>query len=191
MRCKKDEFVQGSMFHLYNHSVNEINLFNERDDYLYFLSKMKKKLIPKEVEIFAYCLMPNHYHFCIRQNSETPIYSLINSIAVSYSHHFNSKYKRKGKLFFGKLQHKRIKDEKYLIQLCKYIHFNPVKAGIVKSIEDWEFSNYSEYIGKRIGNPFSQKLVELFPDNFKKYDIMREEYEKNYRDREFQKLLFE
>jgi putative transposase len=191
MRCKKDEFVQGSIFHLYNHSVNEINLFNEHDDYLYFLSKMKQKLIPKEVEIFAYCLMPNHYHFCFRQNSETPIYSFINSIAVSYSHHYNSKYKRKGKLFFGKLQHKRIKDDKYLLQLCKYIHFNPIKAGIVKSIANWEFSNYLEYTGKRNGNLYSKELIELFPDDFENYDITIEEYEKNYRDREFQKLLFE
>jgi putative transposase len=109
MRCKKEEFVKDAIFHIYNHSVDEINLFNERDDYLYFFQKLKDNYSSEELAIYGYCLMPNHFHFCIKQKSDRPIYDVFNRFIISYTLHFNAKLKRKGKVFANKLQHKKIK----------------------------------------------------------------------------------
>ncbi len=190
MRCKKEEFVEEAIFHIYNHSVNEIDLFFEDDDYTYFLSKFKKNLNHKEFEIYAYCLMPNHFHFCIKQNLGKPIYEIFNKTCISYVHHFNSKYKRKGKLFANKLQHKKVKRDDYLIQLCKYIHYNPVKAGLVEKLKNWEFSNYLEYINQRDGTLFSQELISMYPDEFKNYEERIIEYKKYLDEEQFKEILF-
>ena len=172
MRCKKEEFVKGAIFHIYNHSVDEIDLFNERDDYLYFLQKLKDNYSSDELAIYGYCLMPNHFHFCIKQKSDRPIYDVFNRFIISYTLHFNAKYKRKGKVFANKLQHKKINDYKYLIDICPYIHRNPVKAGLVDLPEDWEFSNYQEWIGSRNSELFDNEILITYfedSDNYKKY----------------------
>ena len=160
MRCKKEEFIEGSIFHIYNHSVNEIDLFYERDDYLYFLSKLKKNFDSSELGILSYCLMPNHFHFCVKQKSNKPIYKVFNNFLTSYAMHFNHKYKRKGKVFGNKLQHKKINKQHYLIDVCCYIHLNPLKAGFVKDLRDWEFSNYLEWIEEREDILFDAEVLE-------------------------------
>ena len=191
MRCKKEEFVKGAIFHIYNHSVAETDLFREIEDYLYFLQKLKKRYNPQQMDIYAYCLMPNHFHFCIKQKNDEPVYKLFNSLNVSYAHHFNSKYKRKGKVFADKLQHKQIKKDNYLIQLCKYIHYNPVKACLVKKVKYWEFSNYLAYTGNRNGTLFSKELIAMYPDEFDNYANRIKEYEKYIKEKEFTDLLFD
>jgi putative transposase len=191
MRCSKDSFIEGSVFHIYNHSVSEIKLFNEPSDYEYFLQKFKEKANHSICEIYAYCLMPNHFHFCIHQNSDYPVFKIFNSVSTSYAMYYNNKYKRKGKVFAGKLQHKRIRDDKYLIAVCQYIHFNPVKASLVSDISDWKYSNYPEYVNRRNGTLFSQKLIEIYSDIFMDYENHIRNYEQYLEDNEFQELLFE
>ena len=172
MRCNKEEFVEGAIFHIYNHSVDEIDLFNERDDYIYFLNKFKANYSQDEIALYAYCLMPNHFHFCIQQKNERPVYEVFNRFIISYALHFSAKYNRKGKMFANKLQHKKINDEGYLIDICPYIHLNPKRANLVEKLEDWEFSNYPEWIGSRNGILFdNQLLINQFGDSrtYQKY----------------------
>ena len=104
--------------------------------------------------------------------------------------HYNKKYKRYGKLFAGKLQHKQLHTDEYLITLCEYIHFNPKKAGLVNKLSDWQFSNYLEYTNKRDGTLFSRKLILDYPDIFCDYANTIIEYEKNLDDNKFNELLF-
>lgn len=191
MRCRKEEFIEGAVFHIYNHSVSETDLFREREDYLYLLQKLKKNYNPQEISIYAFCLMPNHFHFCIKQISDKPIYNLFNRIIVSYVHHFNSKYNRKGKLFANKLQHKKIKKDNYLIQLCKYIHYNPVKAGLVAKTGEWEFSNYLEFTNERNELIFSKDLFLIYPAEFNNYAERIKEYKEYTEEMEFAELLFD
>ncbi|MFQ6678350.1 MAG: transposase [Fidelibacterota bacterium] len=186
MRCNKEEFVEGVLFHIYNHSVDEIDLFYDQDDYHYFLKKLKKNYFPDELSIFAYCLMPNHFHFCIKQNSSRPIYDVFNRFILSYALHFNSKYKRRGKLFANKLQHKKINSEEYLVDICPYIHRNPIRAGLVGKAEDWEFSNYHEWIGIRNGILFDDELLLHY---FRKAETYKK-YIENFDDKEIANYLF-
>ncbi len=183
LRCKKEEFVKDKLFHIYNHSVYEIDLFYEEDDYHYFLSKLKKNFKSCELGIFSYCLMPNHFHFCVKQKSDKPIYEIFNKFLTSYALHFNHKYKRKGKVFCGKLQHKKINNDEYLLKICSYIHLNPLKAGLVKDLCKWKFSNYLEWIGEREGVLFDDELLK---DNFESHNYYRELIE--YKEKEFNEI---
>ncbi|MBS3768386.1 MAG: transposase [Candidatus Cloacimonetes bacterium] len=191
MRCKREQFTKGNIFHLYNHSIAEINLFRDYEDYEYFLDKFRNKYNSNEMEVFAYCLMPDHYHFCIEQLSKKPLFKIFNSFITSYSMYYNRKYYRSGSVFAGKLQHKMITDDDYLLLLCKYIHYNPVNSGFVENIEDWKYSNYLEYIGERRSNPFSRSLIKLYQGEFNNYAETIREYEKSEDDENFQKLTLE
>lgn len=179
MRCIKEEFVEGAIFHIYNHSVNEIDLFYERNDYIYFLDKLKKNFSTDELGIYAYCLMPNHFHFCIRQKSNRPIYEIFNRFIVSYALHFNAKYKRKGTLFANKLQHKKVNNQRYLVDIYPYIHLNPKRAGLVENLEEWEFSNYQEWIGIRKGRLFDKELMNEIFENPKDYINYLEKFDES------------
>jgi len=191
MRCKKEEFIEGAIFHIFNHSTAEINLFNEKKDYEFFLRKFKKNIVGNLCEIYAYCLMPNHFHFCLKQNTEYPIYKIFNNLSTSYSMYFNRKHKRKGHLFAGKLQHKQLHSDNYLISLCQYIHYNPLKAGLVNNIDNWEYSNYLEYTKKREGELFSKELIQNHQDIFENYKKTLCNYEKFIQEKGFIDLLFD
>ena len=135
--------------------------------------------------------MPNHFHFCLKQNSDKPLYRIFNDTLTSYALHYNSKYQLKGKLLQDRLQDKRITYDSYLILLCKYIHNNPLKAGLVENLENWEYSNYLGYLGKRQGMLYSKVLLETYPDDFENYSLKIEEYKKYIDEKAFTDLLID
>ncbi len=84
--------------------------------------------------------MPNHFHFFVKQQSEfLKISDFLSALSNSYVKSINKKFKRSGTLFEGKTKSKIITDEHYFIWIIKYIIENPVKAKLVKSVDDWEF----------------------------------------------------
>ena len=105
--------------------------------------------------------------------------------------HYNSKYHLKGKLLQDRLQNKRITDDSYLILVCKYIHNNPFKATLVNDLDEWKYSNYLEYIGKRQGILYSKILLETYPDEFENYNLKIEEYQKYIDEKAFSDLLID
>jgi putative transposase len=84
MRCNKESFQENSCFHVYNHSIDSLDLFKTDDDYLFCLKKIKEKLKSYPASIFAYSLMPNHFHFFLRQDSHEPIYRIFNDVFAGY-----------------------------------------------------------------------------------------------------------
>ncbi len=162
MRLKAEEFSQGQYYHLYNHSVSEQLLFQDSEDYLKCLSLFKRYYNTKDYSILAYCLMPNHYHILIYQKTDYPIYTYFENIWSKYSRYYNNRYKRKGTLFAGKLQHIGIRKLQHLLHLCAYIHLNPVKANLVESPEQWQWSNYPEWIRIRNGSMIDREQIKSF-----------------------------
>jgi REP-associated tyrosine transposase len=150
MRCRLEDFEQGGCYHVYNHAVDGLELYREAEDYQYYLMKADKYLNKRDYEICCWCLMSNHFHFLVHQNSEKMVSTAFNSLNLSYVNHYNSKYKRKGKLYSDRLQHKKIEGGDYLLQLCLYIHLNPVKDGFVEKPEDWEYSDYKRWIDQEV-----------------------------------------
>ncbi len=180
MRCSKECFQKDTYFHIYNHSLNGLDLFRTDDDYLLCLIKIMQKLKLYPASIFAYCLMPNHFHFFMRQDSDRPIFRIFNDVFSGYVQIYNNKYNRKGRLFLNPLQHKIIESDSYALQLCQYIHYNPKKAGLINDLEDWKYSNYQEWIGKRTGQIFCNEIMlnynitpEMYSEMMKEYDSQK------------------
>lgn len=148
-----EHFESGYIYHIYSHANGKDLLFVENSNYQYFLDRLLKYIIPV-AEIYAYCLMPNHFHLLIRfkdlagdkiddehQYLMRPFSNFLNSYAKAY----NRRYNRKGALFLDFLRRKRVQDEKYLLKLLHYIHNNPVHHGFVSQAEKWKYSSYNSY----------------------------------------------
>ena len=163
-------FVPELHYHIYNRGNNHERIFFEPDNYVYFLKKIKEYLVPV-ADVLVYCLMPTHYHIVARvrepQTSEvlktSEVSTAMMKLSVSYTKAINKRFQRVGVLFQGQFQAKPILTSEYLLNLCRYIHSNPVKDGIVADITQWQYSNYLEWIGERDGKLVDQAFVQ---DNF-------------------------
>ena len=145
MPIRNIDLIPGHYYHIYNRAVEDNLLFNDEENYRFFISKIQKYL-PDSTNVLAYCLMPNHYHLIVQiKNCGFP--SSMRRLALSYVVAYNSFYDRKGHLFSGRYQRKHVEDLRYLLHLSRYIHLNPVKAKLVKKAKEWIFSSYREYIG--------------------------------------------
>ena len=94
--------------------------------------------------LYAYCLMSNHIHLLIREREDT-IGMAIKRIASSYVYYYNHKYSRDGHLFRERFKSEPVNDMAYFVTLLRYIHQNPLKAGMVADVKDYEFSSWGEY----------------------------------------------
>jgi putative transposase len=103
--------------------------------------------------------MPTHYHILCRQNGEQPAGNLPQLVFNSYTKAYNNLYKHSGTLFEGKFRAKAIQSDSHLFHLCRYIHGNPVKDGLVTDPRDWPYSNYSEWIGERDGTLVDHEFI--------------------------------
>ncbi len=177
------EFLAGNNYHIYNQGNNKDLIFYDEEDYILFLKKMKMSLSPC-CKILAWCLMPNHFHWLININSDYKIFyetnnrpkklNLLNknigSLLSSYTQVINRRIGRTGSLFRKRTKAKlmdeeRDKHDNYLLNCFLYIHQNPLRAGLVKNLEDWEYSSYRDYSGLRNGNlcdiGFTKELLHL------------------------------
>lgn len=144
-------FEEGKFFHIYNRANSAADfLFYRNENYTYFLKKYYEYL-GSLLDTFAYCLIPNHFHFMIRikkrANNETEnIHNLITEqfrrFFISYSQSINKQEDRRGSLFQKSFKRKLIDDSDYFTQLIFYIHNNPVHHGLVEYMEDYVWSSY-------------------------------------------------
>ncbi len=133
------------IYHIMQRGINKTNLFLDQEDkqkYLDTLLRMKEK---GEYTVYAYCLMDNHVHILIKEDKE-PLSVAIKRIGVSYSYYFNRKYNRVGHLFQDRFRSEPIEDDRYFLACGRYIHNNPVKAGIVNKPEEYTWSSYNNFI---------------------------------------------
>jgi len=172
MPYRSDVFAQGHYYHVYNRGAGRGTLFFHAQNYLYCLRLIKRHSQRYGITIIAYCLMPNHYHFLLRQESDVPISKFINVLFNAYVQAVNRQQNRSGTLFEGRFRHVCIDREEYLVHLCRYIHLNPVKAGLVESPEDWPYSSYLEWIGQRSGTLKDEDFIRgrfLTPESYQRF----------------------
>ena len=169
--ARKDtiQWLPGNYYHIYSRGARQRGIFREDANYLFVLEKMGKYCQTFDLTPIAYCLMPTHYHFLIRQDGENPAGLLPQRIFNSYTKAYNKRYQESGTLFEHRYQVKHVTDEKYLLHLCRYIHANPVKDGIVTGLDDWSYSNYPEWIGARDGKLFDREFVETYVETPEDY----------------------
>jgi putative transposase len=165
------EFKAGEYYHLYNRGNNFQPVFFERENYLFFLRQLRKYLRPDCAEVVAYCLMPNHYHLLIHLKTDD-LPGMMQPFALSYTKAINERFGRVGALFQGRFKAIHVDREEYLLHLARYIHLNPVAAGLTRSPEEWEFSNYRDMLGFRHGTlAHSDIVMAQFPssDHYRKF----------------------
>jgi putative transposase len=173
-------YIADSVYHIYNRGVEKRIIFQDAQDYKVFLNYLKEYLTdpestPKlqgptlqlrmknyfgEIELLAFCLMPNHFHMIIKQKDKNSIKKFTQSLFTRYSMYFNKKYSRVGSLFQSKYKATNAINEDYLLDLTKYIHLNPVK-NLVNA-----YSSYSDYLGLTNTVWLNTKIVmNKFKDN--------------------------
>jgi len=153
-------FVPGLYYHIYNRGNNRLSIFFQPQNYLYFLRNVKRYLVPL-ANVTAYCLMPTHYHLLLRiKNSEVSLSRSMMRLSVSYTKAINKRFQRVGSLFQGQFQAKPVQSYHHLLNLCVYIHANPVKDGLVAMPEDWIYSNYLDWLGQRNGTLVDREFIQ-------------------------------
>jgi putative transposase len=136
----------GEFFHAYNRGVDRQLLFHERDDYLVFLDLMEKWHRPYDLVVHTFQLMPNHHHSILQQLVPYAMSEFEKHINQGLAQWVNRHSKRVGHLFQGRYKFKHIDDPNYLARLARYIHQNPVAAGLVKTPEEWEFGSGKDFL---------------------------------------------
>ena len=114
------------------------------------------------VEILAYCLMPNHFHFLLKQLVDNGISNYLSKFSNSYTRYFNTKHNRVGPLLQGKFKSIQVENENQLLHLSRYIHLNPFSSGIVKhlkDLQDYPYSSLSEHLGLNNNQYCSKDMI--------------------------------
>lgn len=168
------EYEPGGYYHLYNRGVNKYLIFKDTKDYKTFLSYLQFYLTPArdlqgdssqarfpiaptktlknyagEIELLAYCLMPNHFHLMLKQNSEFGINHFMRSLSTKYVRYFNTRHKRVGHLFQDTYKAVRILNENQFTYVTKYIHRNPLDLFPYKdpgNLSSYPYSSYGNYL---------------------------------------------
>jgi putative transposase len=124
----------GSLFHIMAHSFEGKDLFVDDQDRNEFLSRFAKGLTNTGFQCYAWALMDNHYHLLIR-STELPLSKLMRSLNGGYARYYNKKHKRKGYLFQDRFKSVLCQEQDYAKELIRYIHLNPLRAGMVSSLD--------------------------------------------------------
>ena len=176
-----------TFYHIYNHANGYENLFWKEENYFYFLKRYANFITPI-ADTYAYCLMPNHFHFVLRiksiedveitfgkfetfQKFEARISKQFSNLFSSYTQSLNKMYGRKGSLFIPNFKRREVDNSQYFMTLVHYIHANPVHHGFEKRIEDWQFSSFPSLISNNISLLKRKEVLEWFngKDEFIKY----------------------
>lgn len=140
------KFTDGESYHVYNRGAHKERLFLNSANYQYCLRLLHKYVKKYSVSLLAYCLMPNHYHFVLRQDAGGSISRCLQTLFNAYTQGFNKVTGHKGTLLQGEAKRILVESDDQLVFLIRYIHLNPVAAGMVEQPEEWRFSDYSEWI---------------------------------------------
>jgi putative transposase len=149
----------GMYYHIYNRGAHQLRIFQEPTNYLFVMRKIKEHAKANQISMIAYSLMPTHYHFLVRQDGDKPAGNLPQSVFNSYSKAYNKMYSHSGTLFEGRFRAKVIQADSHLLHLCRYIHGNPVKAGLVADPAEWPYSNYREWIEARSSTLVDREFI--------------------------------
>ena len=138
---------ESGIYHIMLRGINQQQIFEDEEDGFRFLETLSKYKEPCGYEIYAYCLMGNHIHILLKEGKEN-LTLVLKRIAGSYVYWYNWKYRRCGHLFQDRFKSEPVEDDAYFLTVLRYIHQNPIKAGICKNIDGYKFSSYNEYINK-------------------------------------------
>jgi putative transposase len=188
---KKVQYEVGEIYHIFNRGVDKRKIFTDQNDLERFFKSMKvfnsvnpvgslheqnfhKEKIKKPlVDFIAYNLLPNHFHFLLRENVEGGVSEFMKRLSGGYTWYFNKKYKRNGVLFQGRFKGKHVDTNEYLLHISVYVNLNdkiPLIGGSTAKFKGLTKSSWGEFLSNE--NGFCKKDIIL--DQFRNIDEYKE-----------------
>ncbi len=137
--------VPEGLYHVLARGNNRQRIFRQPADYRFYLGRLARLLPRTETRCYAYCLMPNHLHLLLEPGPR-PLSRLMQPLQLSYSLYFNRQYRHVGHVFQGRYMAILCQRDAYLLELVRYLHLNPVRAGLAKRPEAWSWSSHRAYL---------------------------------------------
>ena len=138
----------GALYHLILRGDNREPIFFTESDYRTYLALLRDAIRRYECQVLAYALMTNHLHLMVQTGQVQPVSKLMQSLNTTYTMYVNRTYKRVGHIFQGRYHSILIDKDSYALELTRYIHLNPVRAGLVRTPEEYPWSSYWAYLGR-------------------------------------------
>ena len=164
---------QNAFYHVFNRGINKQDIFLSENDYRFFIKKLKDLKKKYDHSVYAFCLMPNHFHISI-QTRKIPISKIMASLITSYSMYFNRTHKHFGPVFQNRFKSILIENDSYFLKLSQYIYLNPVRGGLVSDPLLYQYSSIKEALGKELPSILDKDIVRLVGETNKSL----KEYEK-------------
>ena len=143
----------GAIYHVTSRGDRREPIFEDDEDRLALLDVIAQAMSRFDAEMVAYCLMGNHYHFVLgtRQANLSRLMRHINGV---YTQRYNRRHQKSGHLFQGRFKVILVDREAYLLEVCRYVELNPVRAGLVPRASDWGWSSFLHHTGKKPSLPW-------------------------------------
>ncbi|MFV8826364.1 transposase [Alkalihalobacterium sp. APHAB7] len=145
MPRKQRVWYPGAVLHIANRGNRKLPIFHDEKDYMQFLQLMETARQRHPFYLHAYCIMSNHYHLLLEAIDESPALAM-HFLNVSYAKYYNDRYLQSGHVFQGRYYSKLAPAIDYILDASKYIHLNPVEAGITRNPADYRWSSCAAYI---------------------------------------------
>lgn len=174
---KKD--LESGFFHIMSQGINKEKIFESNKNKKRYQDLMQRYQREQKIRILAYCIMDNHVHMLIFSDEMQEISTFMKKLNTNYAIYYNKIEERVGYVFRNRYKSEKIYNQSYLKNCLKYIHMNPVKAGIVKKEKDYKYSSYCDYINKEgIVNDETIRMIFNSEYNYLK-EFLEIEYEEN------------
>ena len=160
---------QSGVYHILFRGVNQQNIFEEKADYKKLKEAIAKVKEEMDFVIYAYCFMSNHVHMVLKEKEVGDISVIMKRILTKYARWYNIKYGRSGALIANRYKSIPVEVDEYFIPLIRYVHQNPIRAGIVENLEEYSNSSYIEYTGDEEITDTSFLFAMMEQDRFVEY----------------------
>lgn len=155
----------GGVYHLIQRGNNRQFIFREKEDKDFILNLVKEYKEKMDFKLYGYVIMGNHYHLIIRI-AQTPLKDIMHRINNKFSRHYNRKNNRTGHVFENRYKGILVVDDRYMLSLLRYVHQNPVSAGISENVEDYIWSSDKNYRTNNISGIVDiDFMLDMFSDN--------------------------
>lgn len=146
MARESREKSNSGIYHIMMRGTNRQEIFFDDLDNKHFLDRLNRCKEENYIDVYAWCLMGNHIHLLIKEGSEN-ISKTMQRLGVSYARYYNWKYNAVGHVFQDRFRSENVETDGYLLTVVRYIHQNPVKAGLVKKVSEYKWSSCCGYYG--------------------------------------------
>ncbi len=139
---------KSKIYHIMIRGINQQNIFADDEDHEKFMDILATHHKKIEYDLYAYCLMSNHVHLLLKEGKEV-LSNTMKRIGTSYVYWYNWQYNRKGHLFQDRFKSEVVEDDAYFLTVLRYLHQNPLKAGLTDDIRSYKWSSYQEYTSQK------------------------------------------